>query len=429
MRIRIYLFILMVFSPSFLFPSVYYEAGDLINVVKRNQAITDFFLERWKIMKNSLSFSNFEEKTLDEKYYHLARGSLAEYFDFYFRGEIIPNYPVMTPYGRSDLNLYKFFASTTLKFEDLIQTDYFSWGLALNLSGFRYGMSKEVNLKNDTSGLAETPSVVFDTREYVYNQIFDDLFVLSNIFKPFGTLHTGILFNKELDPGNDGLLNTGDDIKVNSYSRLFFNIELFALSFNLGYNSKKEKTDFFNSKLEVFDLLKITTDWIQNREALPDFYIGYTYFNPQIRNLEPYRTVLFEVFYNIENIFNIKAQTEVFAGKSRSLIQRENPYKQLLLEIDWGLFKRNPDKTQVDRLSSLYLIFGFSQFTDARLLLYGSEKPKTGGFAAGLKFNFIIGRVGGSLQVKVSKNYAPKLYQLIESYDRWIAECSVQLNF
>jgi hypothetical protein len=186
-----------------------YDPGDLLNSIKRSQMITDIFLERWNVLYNSVPIAELEKKPLQEQFYYINRGGYGKYADLYFHAENVYGFPVKTRFNKTyEMDLFRVALSSIVKFEDLIKIGDFNWGFAFAASGFRYGLYKDVNLNNDSSMSGSSNS--FTSTDYLYTQVYDDLLVLTNILKPIGYLHTGLLINQQVNPGIDGIPGTGD---------------------------------------------------------------------------------------------------------------------------------------------------------------------------------------------------------------------------
>lgn len=420
------------------------DPGDLINAVKRSQSITDLFLSRWSVVDNSKSKKELSDMPLQDRFYYISRGSTVEYVDLYFNAEIINNIPLSTRFGDYELDMFRAFASTILRFEDMADLGFTKWGFAFSFSGFRYGLKKEINIGGGGSSLPGAGES-FTTNEYVYNQMFDDLFVFTNILEDIGYLHTGILLNQQIDPGLDGLIDTPDDTDTR-ITRFFLNSNLFGtFNLNLAYNKESEKTEFFTASIEIFGLLDIKTLWgkdlISRRGIWPDLYLGYSYFDPQDDLKEPLHTIYLELLYTYYNAFYIKSRADFFL-LGRSDIEADYRVKQFYLEVGIGRdyvqiarnAKRYFERYPQARSTSYFLILGISHLTEERLIEYWGNKeeqpePAVIGFSMGGKLIFELFSAGITLDVRAHKNYAPKIYHLIEAYDQWFFEFSTQIAF
>ncbi len=423
-------------SSSFTFAA--YDPGDLINAVKRSQIITELFMERWGVTENSLSLEELEKLPLQERFYYINRGGFSQKIDVNFHGETIFGYPVVTPFGQYDLSLFRIFGSAIVRFDNLADFGIFNWGLALSAAGYRYGMKKTITL-NNSGGLSDPPVGSFSVSDYLYAQIFDDLVVVSNIFKPFGYLHFGMLFNKQVDPGPDGILDTQDDIRISSKARIFINSNLFNfLLFNLGYNAESDSTEYTATKIDVFSFLSLLGK-VKNRFILPDIFLGYSYREQSEKSKE--HTFFIELFYNYYNAFYIKGKTEFFLW-GRGLLEKDSTFKQNLLEIGFRLDSftvfRNPEHYYEQSLTgskisdidfSYYFLVGVSYLVNERSIDFGNSNANITGVSLGVKFVLGGGMVGGAIEARMSYNYSEKLYHLIEAYNHWIAELSLQVGF
>lgn len=428
-------FVLFFFSSFSLFA---YDAGDIINSVKRSQSVVSVFLDRWSIMQNSYSFEELSQKSIEERFYYINRGGYSHYIDLFLHGENVPSFPIKTQFGGGkayETTFFRVATSAIFRLQDLIETDYFKWGFAIGLAGFRYGMYTDIKMHHPSTlpDGTTTNLVSFESREYLYSQIYDDLIVLTNIFKPFGYLHLGLLINRQLDPGIDGLIGNYDD-KLKTVNRLFVNSDLLGtLNLNLAYDSKKEKTDFFSTSLELFSIFSKTTDWIERRFVWPDIYLGYSYYGNQLDRPRALHTVFLDFFYNIYTAFTLKFHLDAFLfGKT----EQEKDYFLRSGYFEFGFQPANKDyheRIKNNQYSSFelsyYLLFGLSYFLEPRLLEFNSEEKYVTGFCLGFKVNFWSFLGGITLEGKVSRNYAPKLIQMIEMYDNIVLELSLQYGF
>jgi hypothetical protein len=425
-----------------------YDPGDLVNAIKRGQVLTELYLNRWNIMENSLSIEELKQMNYQEKYYHVSRGGYSKTLDVYFHGEDILKYPINTPFGKYNLDLFRIFGSTIVRFDELADLGLLKWGFAFSAAGYRYGMVKNTKL-NDSSSISGTPALgQQQVTDYLYSQIFDDLLVLTNIFKPFGYIHVGILLNQQIDPGPDGMLNTADDREEKSGSRVFLDSNLFGFLFvNMGYNTANDKAESLSTRMELFSLLAIP-GWTAPRSKYPDLYLGYSYINPSSSltgkenfTAESYKskmTAFAELFYNYYDALFFKAKTEVFL-KGRTSNESGYIGKQFYGELGFRLdaftvmsdpeayYKANTDEETT--FLSYYIILGMSYLIDGRLRDFGNPRSETAGFTGGLQMNIGTSSLGGTLEIKGSYNYSPKLYNLIEAYDHWIFELSLQIGF
>lgn len=410
-----------------------YDPGDLINAVKRSQVITELFMERWAVTENSLSLEELEALPLQERFYYLNRGGYSKHLDVTFHGETVFGYPVSTPFGQYDLDLFRIFGSTIVRFDDLLDAGLFQWGAALSAAGYRYGMKKTVTLHN-SGAISDPPTDNFEVSDYLYAQIFDDLIVITNIFKPFGYIHAGLLLNRQVDPGLDGIIDTSDDIEMDSKARIFLNSNLFNFLFiNLGYNADSDKTEYAATKIDVMSLLMMP-GWVKKRPIWPDFFLGYSYREKTSDSGE--HTLFAEMLYNYYSAFYIRGKSELFLW-GRGDREKNADFKQNFLEIGFRLDTlqalEDPEKFYGQGLSyinfSYYLIAGLSHLINQRSMDFGNTDSGITGFSFGFKVIMGGGTVGGALEARISYNYSEKLYHLIEAYDHWIGEVSVQIGF
>ena len=282
-----------------------------------------YFLERWQVMENSFSLSELEEKPLEERFYHVSRGGYARYVDLFFKYELFSGFPVRMRYFNKTypLDLRRTALSGTVRFDDLIDFGIFRWGFALSSTGYRYGMTADIKLPVN-SDLA-TGTADFKSTDYIYSQVYDDLIVFTQTFKPLGTLHVGLLMSKDVDPGIDGVMGTKDYGEVSKNARrIFINSDVLGvLALNLGYDSQAKEADFITTRIEMTDVLALFTSQVQNRSLWPDLFFGYAYFNRRQENEklsslnqrpEGLHTLFLEMNLTYYNIFYFKTRGEAF---------------------------------------------------------------------------------------------------------------------
>lgn len=445
------------------------SSGDLLNSIKRSQMISNVFLERWDVVYNSRSISELDHLGLKERFYHVYRGGYAKNIDIFFRYENIQNIPTSTAFGDYELDLFRITFSSIIQFDDLIDFGAgITWGFAIGAVGYRYGMYAQAEMSNNDASFIPTgtdASQSFKTHEYIYSQTYDDLIVLTNILRPFGYLHVGLLLNQQQDPGLDGMLGSADDTKTKSYSKIFINSNLFgSLNFNLSFDSKEEITNFFDFKIDFFSLMG-NFGWAKNRYLYPDLYLGYKYFAKTELRDKSLHTVFLELDYNMYNVAYVKGGIEMFL-LGREELEKDRSVKQGYLEFGFRLFAsdifddpklyygqeklyqkpiyRTDENGKIVKVKqpvryryrnrqrlyrSYYFILGASYLADARFYDFGSETVDAIGFTTGLRINY-AGWLGGmSAEVRASKNYSPKIYNLVEAYDCWFFEVSATLGF
>lgn len=237
------------------------------------------------------------------------------------------------------------------------------------------------------------------------------------------------------------MIDENDDTKTQT--RLFFDSNILdSLFLNLGYDSKNETANFFTSKLDIFSLMELP-GWVQRRALWPDLFIGYAYVEaPYDKKLEDapdtkaQHTLFMELHYTYYNAFYLKLKSELFLG-GQSTNEKEHGWKQNYGEIGFRLntfdILKNPTryygKGTSHYFASYYIITGFSYLVDDRSMYYGNSSSEIYGFSLGLKATLATTAFGLSMEARISRNYSPKLYNLIESYEHWIYELSIQAGF
>jgi len=359
--------------------------------------------------------------------YNLVRGYYSNNFDLFFSGESVFGLLVPTPFGNQEATLFRVFGSIIVKFDEIYDFGLFKWGFGIGIAGYRYGMYKSIDLNSNSfvnNGGVDEES--FSVRDYIYSQIFDDLIVITNIIKPLGYFHFGIVMNKEIFPGIDGIVGTKDDTEITSKSRLFLDTNLFGFILSsIGYNSELDKAEYVTVKIETMSILSLFID--KERYLLPDLYLGYSYINPSFKDFNFNNTIntgIVQCFYNFGNNIYIKSFIEFFiSGKNES----ESIFRQGLIEFGIGIYMLNNNNNNFNT----YFIFGLSSFSSYRLKSFGSSSTDTIGWLGGIKidFGFDGNNMGGSLLLTISENYSEKIAYLVESYDHLIFELKLQFGF
>ncbi|PKL12643.1 MAG: hypothetical protein CVV50_04235, partial [Spirochaetae bacterium HGW-Spirochaetae-6] len=323
----------------------------------------------------------------------------------------------------------------------LIDFGITKWGLAVGAAGYRYGMYKNIALSDSGSvNDGVSAGANFEVKDYLYTQVFDDLIVLTNIFEGFGYLHVGMLFNQQIEPGTDGIVGTADDVDLSSSARLFFDTNILGFFFlNLGYNSDSDEAEYVTTQIDVMELLSLF-GYVKKRFLWPDIYLGYAYVDAEdsatsvIRNA--HHTLFLELYYTYYNAFYVKTRIETFLG-GQSQNEKDYTYKQLYGELgirfDTFAIIDNPrayyGSSKESLALSYYIIFGLSRLIDERSMSFGNEDSSVFGFSLGFHMNLASESFGGALEFRINHNYSPKLYGLIEAYDRLLYELSLQIGF
>ncbi|MFA5519442.1 MAG: hypothetical protein WDA74_09315 [Spirochaetota bacterium] len=181
-----FFFILLVIKNA---SSEIYEASTLHNSVSRSNTVQELFLNQWDILKEE----NF-------------------YFDIYGKINWVSGFNINTynagksQYETTDLNLVRTYGSMTLAFPFGSKIEYSeksSFLIAVTATGFHYGLTK--TLKADR-GLSGTETIT----DYKHPQFFDDIYALSLLWRPYLTVHTGLIINNEYLPKEDGTISYFD---------------------------------------------------------------------------------------------------------------------------------------------------------------------------------------------------------------------------
>jgi len=356
----------------------------------------------------------------------LIRGGYSKNVDLFFRYDYIPKFDVKTVFGDNQFDMNYITLSGMVKFDDLIKTDFFSWGAGISISGARYGLTKKVELEGPNGEK-------YTTIDMAYNQVYDDLVVFSNIIKPFGDIHIGILFNRDLDIGLDNVIGTSDD-KENNFKTLFLNTNLFNVSLMLGYTYKNNEYNYFDLGFQVTDMLYDYTDIIKNRYLWPDFSIGYVYSKNDFEELANH-VLYFNFMYSTYSYFYIKLKAGIPLYGQEGL-EKEVGIKELSGEIGFhpkfAKIARNPqDYYGDDYYGSFfyYIIFGMSLYNDNRFINFGNDDATVIGWMVGFRVNFSLFIGGFDGIIKFYHNYSDKLSSMIECYGKNYLEFSIQIGF
>ena len=411
-------FILFIFATNWVYSLVYYP-GDLLNSVKRTQVITDLFSQKFNNMYSSFYPSNDIERD-----YILSRGYSSNTVDISLNGENIYKFPVNTPYGLQELTLFRVFGSTILKFDEITDFGLFKWGIGVGLAGFRYGMYKSINLNSSSVDDGGVDNNNFSVKDYLFSQVFDDLIVITNIFKPFGYIHFGLVMNKEVEPGLDGMLNTDDDVLISSKSRLYLDSNILGFIFaSIGYNADRDRPETINTKIEVMSLISMFSDVY--RYKMPDIFIGYSYINPTTKDikLNDVSTGFIEFYYNFGYKLYIKSMLEVFLKGSTA----SSFIRQSFVESRFFLTEFVSNES-INDFSGLFFIIGLSSFSSDKLKYFGSDSSSVTGYMVGLSCSFLFSGLFGYLEINVSRDYSQKLSSLVDSYGHTYFEAKLQIG-
>ncbi|HOJ50218.1 MAG TPA: hypothetical protein PKW55_05345 [Spirochaetota bacterium] len=462
MKIKSYIFILAIINIFQLisYPTyANFDPGDVLSATKRSLGLINIFRERWNIMKNSKSIyelttekksretnyyfdkkesneyterevtdteNNNLKKDIRELYYYLNRGSYSKYVDLFLKYDYIPDFDVNTPFGKKELDMNYLILSSMVKFDNIIKTDLFSWGLGIGVSGARYGLTRNVELTGPNGEK-------FETIDMVYNQVYDDLVVVSNTFNPIGDIHIGLLFNRDIDVGIDNVIGTSDDYEK-KFKTLFINTNILNVEFTLGYNYEKDESNNLEIGVNVMDMLYDYTNWVENRYLWPDFKLSYIYYKNEFEKLANH-ILYFDFMYSTYSYFYIKLKGGIPLYGQEGF-EKEVGIKEILCEIGFhpkfAKIARNPEEYYSEEYKTAffyYILAGFSLFNDNRLTNFGNKNSTVYGFMVGIKVSFAAFIGGIDSYIKFSRNYSEKINRMIETYNKNYIEFAIQIGF
>ncbi len=416
-----------------------YEASTLHNAASRSQTVLHIFYERWdSMLSNYLHFDAYI--------------NLNWVYDFYVntynRGtgqkEAVPMRLVRT---FSDLIfLFPAYSPHDVTPSDESQpvdiTDVTTfrkpWAyntvlLGFTLCGYHYGLTRSVKINRGSAG-SESAS------DYAFSQFFDDIAAATLIFVPYITLHTGIIFNQQIEPNEDGTLDYNFDPSSIS-KRYFGSLSVFnAFTWrSTAANDRVESSDISISITPLLHLIGYITT------SLPEIIIGYKRYNKY--NDEPYDPVWVSSAIG-------KSNTMTDSSKQHATL---NTYYTLLTE-SFGSFHlaahielQHVDATLIDKRSGqkvilplmrlwmakagydflerpgwdLILWFGVNKFYDPAISYHSKHSDNdTGGWFA------MIDGVAPyiTLSIKASYNEASELDKLVEAVDKYILEATASFR-
>jgi hypothetical protein len=237
---------LFIITPLF---SAVYEASTLHNSVSRSETVQDLYVKRWKILQEE----NF-------------------YFDIYGKINWVFGFNINTINAgtdeseTTDLRLTRTYGSMTLAMpigghrptpddNDLI--------IAFTTTGFHYGLTKDIKIDRGPAG---TESI----SDYKHSQFFDDIYAFSILYRPYLTLHAGLIFNNEYIPEDDGTMDYFNPVE--SYSKKFFAVEVYGCT-AFSMNIDNGKPESIKAELEVTKIIGLFKDL--SNPYIPAATLGY----------------------------------------------------------------------------------------------------------------------------------------------------------
>lgn len=394
--------------------SAVYDASTLYNSVTRAETVQDLFLQRWGI----LSEKNF-------------------YFDIYGKINWVFGFDVNTINAGTgqteptDLRLTRTYGSMTLalpfgKKDDPKEPSSFL--VALTTTGFHYGLTKKIEIDRGSAG---NESVT----DYKHSQFFDDIYAVSILWRPYLTVHAGLIYNNEYAPEEDGTMDYFDP--VNSYHKKFFALNVYgamALSMNINKEGKAEST---KAEVGINKVVGFVTDL--SNPYLPLLFIGFE--RTAAYNDEPYESVWVgdpaadkkdsAIYYSL-SLRLTQRFSELFTLEglySAQYITKEIYTKTTDQKIDvskskeWYI-KLNLDPVRKPDTSGFKAYTGMSWYWDPAVAIH-RNKPSKGnavyGWILGANVDFVM--FGAELMVE--RNFSSELKKLLETTDKWAVEGSL----
>jgi hypothetical protein len=206
-----------------------YEASSLFNAVTRAETIQDIFFKRWEENRGQFSYA---------------------LIDLYGKWIWDDNFKVRTynrgskSYDTTDMELNRSYGGLTIAlpifFADKTQhkTD---WVIALNLTGYRYGLTRTVYLPGGAAGGTYA-------EDYTFTQFFDDIYAVSILWKSSIVFHNGIVVNNEYTPTYNGKIRFSDPDQ--SHITYFASIDLFQI-FTYRMNINRHNFESFKTSVDL----------------------------------------------------------------------------------------------------------------------------------------------------------------------------------
>jgi hypothetical protein len=407
-----------------------YEASDLHNSVSRSETISNLFIENWETLK-------------EENFYLYIDGRINKVTDF-----TINTYNAGTGnYEERKLNLIRTYGNLTLAMpigefrKDKGGSDLL---IALSTSGFHYGLTGDVYIDRGYAG-TETAS------DYKHAQFFDDIYAISVLYRPYLTIHYGLIVNNKYIPNNNGTIEYSHPEA--SQTKQFFMTEIYdLLSFSTNIDKNKSQSLKFEIALTKLFLLFDET----YKEKLPEIKISYK--NIRIYNDADYDPVWSKSpFYNgnpkdsIATFPEDHSKLNIFSiNVNQPLIKNFKLEGQISLQyINHDIYEKNTmKKINAPAIKQCHLLIyyssktinegieetgylrsyaGLSRYWDPAIKIH-RDNPQKGygvyGCIIGSDFNFVY--LGGGLRAMY--NFSSELEKLAESVDKWSFEGNLFLK-
>lgn len=399
--------------------SAVYEASTLHNSVSRSDTVQELFLERWDTLKKE----NF-------------------YFDIYGKINWVFGFNVNTynagneEYEPTDLNLIRTYGSMTLALpigshrESPDKTDLI---VALSATGFHYGLTKTLEVDRGAAG-SETIT------DYKHSQFFDDIYAFSLLWRPYFTLHTGIIVNNEYVPEDEGTVDYFDP-EVH-YKKYFIAMEFMGdAGYSMNFDDGRPESVKVDITLNPF----IAFFGVNQSVYFPVIETGFEY-------SAAYNDELFDSVW-VKTPEGKDIDTDYSRDKAKLLLLSLNVTQRLsryftaegsgsLQYITEKIYERNEgDKIDPAPAKEWYLILnidplrapdtagfkaytGLSWYWDPAISIHRNNPDKGNdiyGWIIGCEMDLVI--FGG--EVSAQRNYSKDLRMLAETADKWSVEGSL----
>ncbi len=397
--------------------SAVYEASTLHNSVSRSETVQDLYVKRWKILQ-------------EENFYFDIYGKINWVFGFNVN-TVNAGYLQTEP---TDLQLTRTYGSMTLAMPiggHRATPEENDFIIAFTTTGFHYGLTKKINIDRGTAG---SESVT----DYKHSQFFDDIYAFSILYRPYLTLHAGLIFNNEYAPEDNGTMDYFDPVK--SYSKKFFAVEVYGCT-AFSMNIDNGKPESMKAEIEITKITGIFKD--VSNPYIPLATLGYE--RTMAYNDEAYDSVWVNKVKNPLDEIKEEANLNILSLK---LIQRIS--KNFTLEgfyaaqyITEDIYtktdekKINPSITKewymlinIDPIPAtpedvkFKVYTGISWYWDPAIAIHRNS-PSKGNGAYGWILGMNIDFKNFGLDFMTEYNYSTELKKLIETSDKFAVEGSM----
>lgn len=431
----------------------FYQPGDYLNTLKRNQNLLEVFSDHWSKSWNTPEYLDVpildeeKNKILFEKikkeihpadiFYYTTRGSRNAWIDLRLSWKML-EFP--TNYFYNDF--FQFFGA--LKF-NVFNSKELKVDIGLTILNLSSEGGKNLVIEENSSipyGELET----YGSKDKSQNlaHLSDTAKAISIILRPYGYIHFGTISSSFSYDSPEKVNSTPGGISQNAsfIESNFLNI-LFIFT---QYDTTNKRSQWIKNKIEIMELLS-ALNVIKNRSRYPDVYLGFQYTNPDSElNIQAEDNIQYltfaDFFYNCYQAFYLDGSVKVLASGIRNGDQTYL-FKEARLELGFnhqifssfipGLLSEKPFNQAMKEyyqdsdsfFTSYYLIIGASYFSDDRLLDFGSSSPYTFGYRLGFRWEAV--RMFAYFYVDF--NYSRTLNTLIEGYNGAVIQGAFGFNF